>query len=96
MLRYVTWAHAAGVRPFPVQEACVYRYLRGLRLSEAAPSAASAFVSALAFAHHVLGLAGAGDASSSQRVKGAAFAMHVEKKPLKQRDPIEGQHGRGA
>jgi hypothetical protein len=86
MLSFVVWHRKTfGTAGLPILEHRAYEFLTHLRSTNAKPTKAANFVSALSFGAYVLGIAGALDASTSIRVKGAAHSQFIQKKPLKQK-----------
>ena len=72
---------------FPLTEQAVYAYFEERRHTAAATSFRS-LLSAIAFAKHVLGLAGAETIYTSGRVRGLASKLYMQKRKLKQRNPL--------
>ncbi len=85
LLKFKEWCFRRGSVPWPLNEALVYQYLCETREAGAAPTAAGAFLSAIAFAVGVVGLDDEELVTSSRRIKGLAFGEFVKKRVLKQR-----------
>lgn len=98
MLRFVEWAAKdfSGVLPsgklaLPPTEHVVYQYISWLKQSSAPPSTAQAFVQALRFAKHTIGLKNVDNVLASGRVQGAAQKQLVLKRPMVQAVPLNCQ-----
>jgi hypothetical protein len=86
MLSYAKWHRADyGTAALPILEERVYLYVKKLRDDLAKPTKAAGFVSSLNFAGAVFDMEGSFNSASSVRVKGAANAQFLKKKPLQQR-----------
>ena len=85
LLSFLRWSAGQDESPpNPFIELLVWKYLRSLRDSSASATKASAFVSALRFAQHVLGFNTLRDATSSRRVLGLAEQLLADKPLLRQ------------
>ncbi len=86
LLRLVAWCHKHGHVPFPLREESVYQFM--LNSEGTAPTFLRSLLVSLRFAHHILGLTGADDVVSSQRVIGCAKLAYLKKRKLVQKDPL--------
>ena len=98
LLKFIYWnvehnplREGKNLPGYPFEEVDVYQYLLYLRDTGASATTASSLLQALNFAAHVVGIAGAKEASKSARVQGAAARMFVLKRPLTQRKPLTKQ-----
>ena len=57
---YLRWAKRAGEKPWPLDEGVVYRYVRHLKLTEAALAKAGSVIKALSFVSFLFGVEGRG------------------------------------
>ena len=88
LTKFINWLDKNHLK-WPADEKAAYGYVVFLASSESAGATApAAFLSAVGFAKHVLGLAGADQILSSARIKGAVHRKYILKKPLKQRPPL--------
>ena len=85
-LRLVAWCHKNGHVPFPLREESVYQFM--MNSEGTAPTFLRSLLVSLRFAHHILGLTGADDVVSSQRVIGCAKLAYLKKRRLVQKDPL--------
>ena len=91
ILLYLKWVAKnapTGSRPFPYQEALVYRYLRWMASSGAAPTRGSSFLKAVNFTVHVLGFHIQDGMMQSARIIGCAHRLFLTKRPLCQKDAL--------
>ena len=86
-LRYLTWAEKQGVIALPLTEPAVHHYFV-LCAGSVAPTAFRSFLSSVGFAKFVVGLNPADPVLLSGRVRGLAAQTYMEKRPLRQREPL--------
>ena len=85
LLKFLRWrADNSDSDGKDFSETEAWTYLIHLRESSAAPTRATSFLSACAYALHVFGFLGLEAICSSRRLKGLAELMHSAKAPLKQ------------
>ena len=87
-LRFIKWCRDEGVEPFPIREALVFLFCTRMESACSAPSFLQSFLTTLRFSHYVLGLLGALECSSSNRVAGVARLMFLSKKKKRQRPAL--------
>ena len=87
LLRYVSWAKVKLTCIFPLTEHAVYAFFEDRQATAAATSFRS-LLSAIAFAQHVVGLEGGDRVYTSGRVRGLASKLYMQKRKLKQRNPL--------
>ena len=87
LMRFASWAKANMPCVFPLTEQAVYAYFEA-RKDTAAATTFRSLLSAIAFAKHVVGLAGAESIYLSGRVRGLASRLYMQKRKLKQRNPL--------
>ena len=87
LMRFASWAKANLPCVFPLTEQAVYAYFEERRETAAATSFRS-LLSAIAFAQHVVGLAGGDTVYTSGRIRGLASKLYMFKRKLKQRNPL--------
>ena len=85
LLKFFVWTRKSyGIAGSPVIEKRAYEYVKQIIEMKAAPTAPSAFLSALNFAAFFVRMQGALDAASSLRIKGACHNHYLLKRMLKQ------------
>ncbi|CAE7383325.1 SLC24A2 [Symbiodinium sp. CCMP2592] len=72
---------------FPLTEHAVYAYFEEKKATAAATSFRS-LLSSVAFAQHVVGLEGCDKVYASGRIRGLASKLYMQKRKLKQRNPL--------
>eukprot|EP00439_Symbiodinium_sp_Y106_P022076 s9793_g2.t1 len=87
LLRYVSWAKVKLTCVFPLTEHAVYAFFED-RQATAAATSFRGLLSAIAFAQHVVGLEGGDKVYTSGRVRGLASKLYMQKRKLKQRNPL--------
>ncbi|CAE7710295.1 SLC24A2 [Symbiodinium sp. CCMP2592] len=87
LLRFVSWAKGNMPFVFPLTEHAVYAYFEEKKSTAAATSFRS-LLSSVAFAQHVVGLEGCDKVYTSGRVRGLASKLYMQKRKLKQRNPL--------
>ncbi|CAE7790531.1 SLC24A2 [Symbiodinium sp. CCMP2592] len=87
LLRFVSWAKGNMPFVFPLTEHAVYAYFEE-RKSTAAATSFRSLLSSVAFAQHVVGLEGCDKVYTSGRVRGLASKLYMQKRKLKQRNPL--------
>ena len=87
LLRYVSWAKVKLTCIFPLTEHAIYAFFEEKQTTAAATSFRS-LLSAIAFAQHVVGLEGGDRVYTSGRVRGHASKLYMQKRKLKQRNPL--------
>ena len=87
VLRFIQWCNSNGIIPFPLFENHVYSFMNDVSKT-AAPTFLRSFLVSLTFCNFVLGLTGANDVISSQRVQGCAREAYLGKRKLQQRPPL--------
>ena len=87
LLRFFHWCSSGGFQAFPIDEGLVYAFCSDVE-GTSSPSFLKSFISSLVFAHYVLGLSGALDAASSQRVQGIARATFLTKRKRQSKPPL--------
>lgn len=87
---YVKWMieNHGDIPYLPFQEEHIYEYLCHLRNFCCAASRGSTLLSTLTFVGALLGMKGVSECTSSARCKGAALAMYLGKRPLRQAPPL--------
>ena len=86
LLRLVAWCHKSGLVPFPLREETVYQFMQSS--TGTAPTFLRSLLVSFRFAHFVLGLTGADDVVTSQRVIGCAKLAYMQKRKLVQKEPL--------
>ena len=87
LLKYNSWCVSCNIPcPWRLKEPVIYSYIRELK-SNAAPSTAASFLSALRFSQHTIGLH-AVDSVLSSRVKGASDSLLKNRNTVKQAKPL--------
>ena len=79
--QFLNWASESSVPRLPISESMVFDYLRSEFLRSKGATTGTRLIEALAFADGVFGIKGAGEASKSARVKGAALDRYLQKAP---------------
>lgn len=87
-----TWCKARNVPVLSPSEAEVYAYLRFLESKQVGASAATQFVEAWRFLDGTVTLLKAPNNLLSARVLGLAHKLFLTKKPLSQKDHVQGKH----
>ncbi|CAE7801527.1 SLC24A2 [Symbiodinium sp. CCMP2592] len=87
LLRFVSWAKGNMPFVFPLTEHAVYAYFEEKKATAAATSFRS-LLSSVAFAQHVVGLEGCDKVYASGRIRGLASKLYMQKRKLKQRNPL--------
>eukprot|EP00435_Cladocopium_sp_Y103_P061868 s616_g23.t1 len=87
ILRYIQWCRNNAVIPFPAFERNVYAFMVDVGV-KAAPTFLRSFCVSMTFCNFILGLTGADDVISSQRIQGCARESYLNKRKLQQRPPL--------
>lgn len=83
--RFVVWANAVGVDPFPLRERDMFAYLQMLKSDEfTAPSAGRSFIEAIKFSAGVLGLDSDIADYGQGRLHGTAVELALRAGPIQQ------------
>ena len=91
LLLYVRWLrmHSPFEDFLPFSEEAIYDYMCSLRTAACSATRGTTFLSTLAFVKALLGMSGATECMESPRIAGAALAMYLTKRPLKQAPALD-------
>ena len=88
ILAFLRWGDAQlGIRDL-FSEPNIWKYIQRLRTSDSGPTSAASFVSALRFAHFILGFADSVNDLVSRRIAGLSEQIFATKRKLKQAAPL--------
>ena len=93
ILRFLKWCRLQQYIGIPFSEEVVYEFMKAYAV-HAAPTFGRSFVGSLAFLHHVLGSKTSLSCVESRRVTGCASKLFLNKRALKQREPLRVEHVR--
>ncbi len=91
ILRYLCWCRSKGHVGIPFCEELVYEFMT-VYAPESAPTFGKSFVGSLAFLHYVLGSKSSLGCVESRRVSGSASRQYLNKRVLKQKEPLRVEH----
>ena len=87
LLRYVKWCRDSNLKPFPLDESSVYRFMC-LHSEVTSPSFLKSLVTAISFSYYVLGVSGGKDCIDSRRIEGLAKQSFMKKRKTCPKDPL--------
>ena len=87
ILAFLRWGDQLGIRDL-FSEPNIWKYIQWLRTSDSGPTSAASFVSALRFAHFILGFADSVNDLVSRRIAGLSEQIFATKRKLKQAAPL--------
>ena len=91
ILAFLRWGDAQlGIRDL-FSEPNIWKYIQRLRTSDSGPTSAASFVSALRFAHFILGFADSVNDLVSRRIAGLSEQIFATKRKLKQAAPLSAE-----